>query len=605
MVPAFAALILSAVFFIAIAEYKPKERYGDSCPALLNATQALNSAERTFIYRCRHGDDCGGVGDRLAGAMGAAYFAVVSGRSFRIHWPGIEHVFKPGHSNWTYDPDVLGIPYKDKDGNELDRSRNHIVRGGGQVNYVLPAGAGNVVMFNDMNGREINLPAITARLVRHKHVYFHSNRSPDLLMNNFMVEKLVVKSGVVGGTTLNDSHAGHINAYRCMFNDIFQPTEAFLNTTYKSIDGNFTVFRELVDLVNRADEQSLAFHFRIDDRHVTSDSAAVTIKNDTVKWIASLGTKHQAGSGKPNLFFITNSPASARKVMEDSDIREAFGRVFSQELTGSRHINSDGAAPIRVKPPRVPVRAPPRSRPVAPRPVAPRPPKLEQPKLKPTKTPRRFFKRRTFLQTLREWWYMLMGRRSLLVDTDERSPSEQHHLRRLQEEVPTALGAAESEPVTAASLDASNALTEFHAEVPMALRATESEPVTAASLDASNALNGWPWTVWPRTNVLQLPILPRTESQHALHVNGSNPRHGQGSARHVHAVNANSSAVLSFQQAMRDWWLMRIADVLVCGKSGFCRSAGVVASEEQIKYDDEKRTIEAPAKILCTNRDCV
>lgn len=596
MLSSFFVLTLISVICCALADYKPSDLYGDSCPALLKATQALNHAKRTFIYRCRHGDDCGGVGDRLAGAMSAAFFSAVSDRSFHIHWPGIEYVFKPGHSNWTYDPSALGIPHKDLNGNELDKTRNHATRGDGDVTNALP-GHGNIVMLNDLNTREISKTAMAPGLKKYTHIYFHSNRSPDLQLNKNMVEKLL-KSGVVGGTTVNDSHAGHINAYRCMFNDIFRPTEEFLDTTYKSTDGSSTSFRQLVNMVNRADERSLAFHYRIADGHVNSDHAKSRISNGTIQWIASLGIKHQVGQKKLNLFFISNSPASARRVLQDSSIRAAFGRVLSQELTGSRHINSDSVVPIKARKTTpqaaslaAPARKPPRirSEPVPVRPqnwnVSYQLPKPVLPKadtepltvLPPSTPTRRVFKRQSFQQSLRQWMYMLTGRRSLKDDS-----AEHPCLRRLQESVSPR---SEEHEVSPAGFDQT-----------ASARSEERHSGGARSESPPLPLSRSELAPNPRsTNPASLEV----------HGNDSYPHKMQANTWHTYEMHANSSAVLSFQQAMRDWYLMRIADVLVCGKSGFCRSAGVVASEQQIKYDGEKRILEVRTERLCTNRDCI
>ncbi len=66
--------------------FEEQELYNASCSSFLSAAARFNNASKTFISRCRHGDDCGGVGDRLAGVMGAAFFAIASERSFRIQW---------------------------------------------------------------------------------------------------------------------------------------------------------------------------------------------------------------------------------------------------------------------------------------------------------------------------------------------------------------------------------------------------------------------------------------------------------------------------------------------------------------------------------------
>ena len=51
-----------------------------------------HSIERYIVFQCRHMDDCGGWGDRLAGLAGAAMLAVTTGRKLRIDWPGLDKV---------------------------------------------------------------------------------------------------------------------------------------------------------------------------------------------------------------------------------------------------------------------------------------------------------------------------------------------------------------------------------------------------------------------------------------------------------------------------------------------------------------------------------
>lgn len=217
---------------------------------------------------------------------------------------------------------------------------------------------------------------------------------------------------ITNTSLIEPTREGHYVAYRCLFNDIFQPTESFLNSTYHTIGRTSMPLREVMALMSSNNSKSLAFHYRIDDVHVASDNATATIDEETIQWLVLLSNNHTTNGMRLNLFFITNSPASAHRVLQHPDIQVAYAHIFSQELTGSRHINS------------------------------------------------------------------------------------------------------------------------------------------------------------------------------------------------ADAKNSSTSAGITFQEAMQDWWIMRYADILVCGYSGFCMSAGLVAPLTQIKYNEVLREKEAFRPQVCSNRDC-
>jgi len=379
-----------------------------SCSPFLSAAAQLNDANKTFIYRCRHSDDCGGVGDRMAGVMGAAFFAIASERSFRIQWHGLEHFFRPGHVNWTYDAESLGIPHLDENGQELDHSKTRARQGQGEMQFPFP-GNHNIAMFNDLNTRAISDPKKQKILERFAHVYFHSNRSPGMSIHNMTAKTI---AGLINSSIVEPTREGHYVAYRCLFNDIFQPTASFLNSSYKAIGYDAMPLQDVMAQMTSNGALSLAFHYRIDDNYVAADNATATIDEETIQWLVLLSNNHSTNSIRLNLFFISNSPASAHKVLQHHDVQSAYAHIFSQELTGSRHINS------------------------------------------------------------------------------------------------------------------------------------------------------------------------------------------------ADAKNSTTTVVVTFQQAMQDWWIMKNADILVCGYSGFCMSAGIVASLSQIKYNEVLRTKEVFKPQVCSNRDC-
>ncbi len=219
-------------------------------------------------------------------------------------------------------------------------------------------------------------------------------------------------AGISNSSIVEPTDEGHYVAYRCLFNDIFQPTASFLNSSYKAIGYDAMPLQDLTTRMTSNGALSLAFHYRIDDTYLAADSAIATIDEETIQWLVLLSNNHSTNGVRLNLFFISNSPASAHKVLQHRDIQSAYAHIFSQELIGSRHINS------------------------------------------------------------------------------------------------------------------------------------------------------------------------------------------------ADAKNSTTTASTTFQQAMQDWWIMKNADILVCGYSGFCMSAGIVASVNQIKYNEVVRKKEEFKPRVCSNRDC-
>jgi hypothetical protein len=57
----------------------------------------LQQRGRYLIWRCRGVDNCGGLGDRLAGIVGVLGLALSIGRKFAIDWPELPCVFSMTH----------------------------------------------------------------------------------------------------------------------------------------------------------------------------------------------------------------------------------------------------------------------------------------------------------------------------------------------------------------------------------------------------------------------------------------------------------------------------------------------------------------------------
>jgi hypothetical protein len=291
----------------------------------------LNNADRSFIFRCRPGDDGGGVGDRFGGVMGGAFYSLLHGRTFRILWPALEHVFKPGHTNWTFDAVALGIPYLDADGKEIDQTR---IRGNVK-NGIYPVGDDKlVVVVNDINdARQVSNDSLVSVIEQYKNVYFHSNRGPKEEMYK------AISAKYKWATTAPDVESNYAAAYRCVFESMFRPSQEFLASGYKSLGRELVPFSHIVRIVEDPKFTTVAFHHRIDDNAAEINSNSDTVSDEAIKRIVEIAERHKVEGKKANLFFITNSIASARKIMQTESIKQAFHAVYTQELTASIHVN--------------------------------------------------------------------------------------------------------------------------------------------------------------------------------------------------------------------------------------------------------------------------
>lgn len=326
-------VVCAFLVVVVVCSAEQRRLSNEICASVMATAEQLNGAEKTFTFRCRAGDDCGGIGDRLGGVMGGAFFAMLSGRSFRIWWPGWDHVFKPGRSNWTYDGPALGIPYLDEHGEQYDKVRVTGVEG----NQIYPAFTTrkDVGVVNDLNSRQITNSTLRPVIDQYKHVYFHSNRGPNAQMF------LDVSRKYNWAKKSEDVEDNYAEAYRCVFEGLFRPTDEFLRSDYKGINQNTVPFAHIVRIVEDPSFTSMAFHHRVDDSTAESKSDRETINDQDIRLIISLAEKHRVEGKKMNLFFITNSNSSAHKVLRTEAIHKTFHQVYSQDLTATIHVNAD------------------------------------------------------------------------------------------------------------------------------------------------------------------------------------------------------------------------------------------------------------------------
>lgn len=69
-------------------------------------------------------------------------------------------------------------------------------------------------------------------------------------------------------------------------------------------------------------------------------------------------------------------------------------------------------------------------------------------------------------------------------------------------------------------------------------------------------------------------------------------------------VTTRSKSTHSTLQAMRDWWIMRMSDILIGGASGFSKSAALFAPPQQVRYEDEGEAYRPNYWDMCGSRFC-
>lgn len=310
----------------------------DLCQAVRKTATDLNNAQRTFTFRCRQIDDCGGIGDRLGGIIGGTFYALMTDRSYRIRYTGLEYVFSPGFTNWTFDLEKLGIPPQHpNDANAIHPKFGDTL--GEQYNgEIIPETEGSkmVGIVNDLNARQILNPDLLPKIEEYEHVYFHSNRGPN---EKFYIRLQEKYNWPKIGNSVTEQY---YNVVQCVFRGLFRPTTALLNSHYKSVGRHAIPFSKLIEMVEEDQQHvSVAVHYRVNDVVAeTRDSTEHLIDDNLIQQIADVAHDATAANKKANLFFLTNSDQSSQIVMDNPILQQQFNEIYCQELQGTKHVNA-------------------------------------------------------------------------------------------------------------------------------------------------------------------------------------------------------------------------------------------------------------------------
>jgi len=247
------------LLFVEVLSIPNSIQYDKLCSAIQDVTSKLNHANQTFIFRCRPGDDCGGVGDRLGGVMGGALFSIMSGRSYRVHWPGLTAIFKAGPTNWTYDVHDLGLSRNDEI--ELDATRVSVVPGG--AFYKALSHVHNIAIMNDLNAWLINDRTLWIEMKHYKIIFLHSNRGTNEAVYKAVTNKYNLPQRKSSDSS-NSFEYDYYDGYRCIFHSMFQPSDEFLHSKYVNIHGLTYSFTDIINILDDPKLFSIAIHYRVD-----------------------------------------------------------------------------------------------------------------------------------------------------------------------------------------------------------------------------------------------------------------------------------------------------------------------------------------------------
>jgi hypothetical protein len=254
-------ILILLLLFVEVLSIPNSIQYDKLCSAIQDVTSKLNHANQTFIFRCRPGDDCGGVGDRLGGVMGGALFSIMSGKSYRVHWPGLTAIFKAGPTNWTYDVSDLGLSRGDEI--ELDATRVRVVHGG--AFYRALPHVRSIAIMNDLNAWLIKNRTLWTEMKHYKTIFLHSNRGTNADVYKAVTNRYNLPRRTDGP---NSEEYDYYDGYRCIFLSMFQPSDEFLHSSYVNINDNGLThtFQDIINILDDPKLFSIAIHYRVDGK---------------------------------------------------------------------------------------------------------------------------------------------------------------------------------------------------------------------------------------------------------------------------------------------------------------------------------------------------
>eukprot|EP00669_Euglena_mutabilis_P005170 TRINITY_DN16555_c0_g1_i1.p1 TRINITY_DN16555_c0_g1~~TRINITY_DN16555_c0_g1_i1.p1 ORF type:complete len:367 (-),score=8.14 TRINITY_DN16555_c0_g1_i1:224-1225(-) len=268
-----------------------------------------SSMASTIVFRCRPVDNCGGLGDRMAGLASAAFIAFLTKRSFKVDFPGLQMCF--GSLGL---PVPVGTPLEYP---PVDINTNLQLI---PINGCRGESVYDRAMVNALN--EAVDFSFLSKLEPYRTVYYHSNRgvSPRLLPPE-------------ADSQIPVWHLNH-----CILRSLFlNPLPQFLNQTVELLGGQTMTPYEMTEVLQSSAHTSVGIHVRLSDKETRMDETALRDQlAETVRLIDScvfhLSKQHMVVYLSSNS--VTLGDALLAKYGPNSNTR-----VIVSKPAAIRHIN--------------------------------------------------------------------------------------------------------------------------------------------------------------------------------------------------------------------------------------------------------------------------
>jgi hypothetical protein len=233
----------------------------------------------SLVFRCRPMDNCGGLGDRMAGLASAAYIAFLTNRTLRADFPGLQMCFGslgpplPPGLPLEYPPVTPFVP--------LTRGVTPIT--GSEDSAVVNA-LGALLQISDL-----------PKLSPFRTVYYHCNRGVSPLLLPPQADRRV------------KIPVWHIQ--QCILRTLFKtPRPKFLNHTVELAGGKSMKVRELLEVIQSNATTSIGIHLRLSDDETRNDEAPLRRQHaDTVHRIGKCIAKVAKRKPKAVVYVSSNS----------------------------------------------------------------------------------------------------------------------------------------------------------------------------------------------------------------------------------------------------------------------------------------------------------
>jgi hypothetical protein len=285
---------------------------------------------RVVVFRCRDGDDCGGIGDIFDGMTGAAMLAAALGRNLKIDWPYVEYVFDRGEVDWLYKADAFNVSKKDQ--RILEK---RVTNTRGRVAFPDPSFTGlspDIAVMNMLNTKTFAYwhEANFATYQQYRVIYFHGNRG--------------LNPAWFGTSSWAKDSLPLQRVYGCIFNSLFVPRVDFMQRVVRLSDSEKWTMEEIARFLKKDNVFSVAVHIRLSTKSELQKSKGQPVKGEhylkDMKWVSCVNkVLKEASAGRHNVFIaITSSRNATTKIVNHIAKSSLFSNIWGPLKEGEPHI---------------------------------------------------------------------------------------------------------------------------------------------------------------------------------------------------------------------------------------------------------------------------